>query len=72
MPQSRTLAQRAASAKQSLTALGRRRAQLDADEEQWKKDARDTIAKAASAGVPKTEVAKMLGVHRTTVYELLG
>lgn len=71
MTPSRTLAQRTAAARKALRDLGRQRKQMRRDEEKWRKDTAKAL-KSADGLVPKTEAAKILGVDRTTVYEILG
>lgn len=71
MPPIRTLAQRTATARRTLQALGRRRRQLKRDEEKWREDAAKAL-RGADGLIQKTEAAEILGIDRTTVYEILG
>jgi len=56
--------------REELRALGERRAQRDKDDEKLTKEINAALAKIERAGVPKTEAADLLGVHRTTLYRV--
>lgn len=52
-----------------LGALGRRRAQHDAEDEQLSREIREALEKA-DGQVSMTEAATLLGIHRTTLYRV--
>lgn len=55
--------------REELKALGERRKQNSADEEAIAKDVERTL-KRAYGKVTVSEAAKLLGIHRTTVYRV--
>lgn len=52
-----------------LAKLGRRRVKLHRDEEELSDDVRDALERAYGT-VPVAEAARLLGLHRTTVYRV--
>lgn len=54
---------------QELRALGRRRKKMQSDEAELVRDMETTL-KRAYGKVPVAEAARLVGVHRTTVYRV--
>lgn len=54
-----------------LDALGRERAELNEQEMQLSEDI-SAVLKDAKGVIPKSEAARRLGLHRTTLYRVYG
>lgn len=53
-----------------LLRLGARRRQQDAHDKELTDLIKETLVKTSRAGITKTEAARLLGVHRTTLYRV--
>ncbi len=53
-----------------LRLLGQERQQSDKEEVERTRKINAALAKIQRAGIAKTEAAKLLGVHRTTLYRV--
>lgn len=53
-----------------LRGLGERRRQAETDSEELTGLIKDALKKAGRAGITKSDAARLLGVHRTTLYRV--
>jgi DNA invertase Pin-like site-specific DNA recombinase len=58
-------------AKRQLFDAGRRRQAADRAVEAASQSLTEAVEKAAAEGIPKTEIAKLAGVSRQTIYDIL-
>ncbi len=56
--------------REDLRVLGERRARRDKEDKELTADINDTLALIERAGISKSEAARRLGVHRTTLYRV--
>jgi DNA anti-recombination protein RmuC len=56
--------------REKLAALGQRRAQLDSDDKDLMDEVRAALAEAKQQHIPKAEAARLLQMHRTTIYRV--
>lgn len=56
--------------REELRALGVRRANRDIEDAAMTKEINALLSKVRRTDIPKTEVAELLGVHRTTLYRV--
>lgn len=56
--------------RETLAALGQRREERDQEDEELAREIKDALLKAFDAGISKSEAARLLKVHRTTLYRV--
>lgn len=59
-------------ARRELAELGQRRAARDEEDKELAEEIRAVLARAPDEGVTVSEAARLLGVHRTTLYRVYG